>query len=329
MNHKFNPHYLILGLLILIGIGFLCVSSYNTFRQIDTVIDDTASIQKQVDAKNEELSEISAQLEAQKEKEEKELAELEKRIEEERRVSANKEKENGQSQLTPSPTAEASVFENSHTSQTGKKIGIDPGHQGSWVDMSQLEPNAPGSSEMKARCTTGTQGVYTNLEEYQLNLDVSKKLKDILEERGYEVVMTREDHNADISNAERAQLVAEENCDIYVRIHANGDDSHTASGALTMCPSSSNPYVGEMYQDCLKLSQTILDSYCQATGFDNKGIIKTDTMTGINWSSIPVTIIEMGFMTNPEDDRKMADPDFQDTMAEGIANGIDAYFAQS
>ena len=40
----------------------------------------------------------------------------------------------------------------------------------------------------------------------------------------------------------------------------------------------------------------------------------------------PITIIEMGFMTSQNDDLKMADPDFQKTMAEGIANGIDAYF---
>ena len=53
----------------------------------------------------------------------------------------------------------------------------------------------------------------------------------------------------------------------------------------------------------------------------------TDTMTGINWSTIPVTIIEMGFMSNQSDDTTMADSSFQDRMAEGIANGIDAYFA--
>ena len=49
-------------------------------------------------------------------------------------------------------------------------------------------------------------------------------------------------------------------------------------------------------------------------------------MTGINWSSVPVTIVEMGFMTNEQDDRQMSDPDFQDTMAQGIADGIDSYF---
>ena len=53
-----------------------------------------------------------------------------------------------------------------------------------------------------------------------------------------------------------------------------------------------------------------------------------DNMTGINWSTIPVTIVEMGFMTNESDDLKMSDPDFQDTMASGIADGIDAYFEE-
>lgn len=210
----------------------------------------------------------------------------------------------------------------------GKVIGIDPGHQGSWVDMSALEPNAPGSSEMKARCTTGTTGNYSGLEEFQLNLNVSLLLRDILLERGYEVVMTREDNDANISNAERAQKVAEAGADIYVRVHANSDASTSASGALTMSPSSSNPYVGHLYEESYRLSETILNSYCEKTGFGNRGVMLTDTMTGINWSTIPVTIVEMGFMSNQGDDTTMADGEFQKIMAEGIANGIDAYYGQ-
>lgn len=209
----------------------------------------------------------------------------------------------------------------------GRIIGIDPGHQGSWVDMSALEPNAPGSSQMKARCTTGTTGNYTHLEEYQLNLDVSLKLRSILESRGYQVVMTREDNDANISNAERAQKVANAGAEIYVRVHANSSDDTSVSGALTMCPSAENPYVGNLYGQSYLLSEVILNAYCEATGFGNRGVMITDTMTGINWSTIPVTIIEMGFMSNQSDDTTMADSSFQDRMAEGIANGIDAYFA--
>ena len=143
------------------------------------------------------------------------------------------------------------------------------------------------------------------------------------------MVMTRTDNDTAISNMERAQYIAAQGAEIYVRIHANGDDSHTTSGALTMCPSPSNPYVAQLSEPSSKLSQDILDSYCAATGFQNLGVQYYDNMTGINWSTVPVTILEMGFMTNENDDTKMNNPEFQQTMVTGIVNGIDTYFAAS
>ena len=114
-----------------------------------------------------------------------------------------------------------------------------------------------------------------------------------------------------------------------MRIHANGAESSSAAGALTISPSSSNPYVPQLYEESDKLSQCILDAYCDATGFDNRGVTYADNMTGINWSTVPVTILEMGFMTNENDDTKMNNPEFQQTMVTGIVNGIDTYFAAS
>lgn len=219
-----------------------------------------------------------------------------------------------------------SVFSGQSAVSNGYVIGVDPGHQSASVDMSATEPNGPGSSVMKAKASTGTTGSYSGLPEYQLNLDVSMKLKSILEERGYQVVMTRTDNETAISNAERAQLVASRGADIYVRIHANGDDTHTVSGALTMSPSQNNPYVAHLYEDSNRLSQCIIDAYCSATGFADLGVQYYDDMTGINWSTVPVTILEMGFMTYESDDLQMADPAFQETMAAGIADGIDDYF---
>ena len=210
--------------------------------------------------------------------------------------------------------------------QNGWKVAIDPGHQGSWVDMSAQEPSAPGSSEMKAKATTGTTGKFSGLNEYELNLQVSLLLRDELEDRGYEVVMTREDHDTAISNKERAELAAAEGADILVRIHANGSEDTSVNGALAMVPSQSNPYVGYMYEECYELGEDILKAYCESTGIVDDGVQYYDNMSGINWSTIPVTILEMGFMSNQNDDLLMADENFQPVMAEGIANGIDDYF---
>ena len=219
-----------------------------------------------------------------------------------------------------------SVTESVTEKLNGWKVAIDPGHQGSWVDMSAQEPSAPGSSETKAKATTGTTGKFSGLNEYELNLQVSLLLRDELEDRGYEVVMTREDHDTAISNKERAELAAAEGADILVRIHANGSDDTSVNGALAMVPSQSNPYVGYMYEECYELGEDILKAYCESTGIADDGVQYYDNMSGINWSTIPVTILEMGFMSNQNDDLLMADETFQPVMADGIANGIDDYF---
>lgn len=210
----------------------------------------------------------------------------------------------------------------------GCTVVLDPGHQGSWVDMSGTEPIGPGATETKAMASTGTQSPFTGMAEYELNLDISLLLREELEERGYRVVLTREDHDTAISNVQRAQMASEEGGDIFVRIHANGSTDSGVSGALAMVPSPENPYVGSLSEDSYLLGQCILDAYCSRASFASQGVQYYDDMSGINWSEVPVMILEMGFMTNQSDDARMADPAVQPLMAQGIADGIDAYFEQ-
>lgn len=203
-------------------------------------------------------------------------------------------------------------------------VVIDPGHQGQ--GDSTTEPNGPGSSTMKARVAGGTHGTTTGVYEYQLTLAISQQLQAELEKRGYTVYLTRTSHDVNISNMERAQYASSVGADIAVRIHANGVDNASVSGALALAPSSSNPYIAYLSDSSWNLSKCILDAYCAATGMRNQGVSTSDTMTGINWSTVPVTILEMGYMTNPTDDVNMEDPAYQARMVQGIADGIDAYF---
>lgn len=205
-------------------------------------------------------------------------------------------------------------------------VCLDPGHQSQ--GDSSTEPNGPGSSTMKAKVTGGTHGTTSGLYEYQLTLTIGELLKSELTNRGYTVVMTRETNDVHISNKERAQFATAQGADITVRIHANGSDSSSAHGAMMLVPSSSNPYVSSLASSSKTLAADILSAYCSATGMASQGVSANDTMTGINWSTNPVTIIEMGYMTNPTDDSNMASASFQAKMVSGIADGIDDYFGR-
>ncbi|MCR5633233.1 MAG: N-acetylmuramoyl-L-alanine amidase [Eubacterium sp.] len=214
--------------------------------------------------------------------------------------------------------------DNVQQSANGKIVVLDPGH--SSVVSGNTEPIGPGSGEYKAADSSGTSGPTSGLTEYQLNLQIAQKLRTELQNRGYTVYLTREDNSTGISCAERAQMANNLNADAFIRIHADGSDSSSASGAMGICITPSNPYISSMYSESRRLSDAVLNAYVAETGFSSRGVWETDTMTGNNWSQVPCTLLEMGFMTNPNEDSLMADEAFQSKMVTGIANGVDTYF---
>ncbi len=207
---------------------------------------------------------------------------------------------------------------------------IDPGHQ--LRGSSKQEPNGPGSDVTKNEVTWGATGAFTGQVEYELNLRVALHLRDELIARGYSVVMIRETNEVTISNMQRAAVAnkyASAAEVAYVRIHANGSDNQATNGALTICHSKNNPYptCTAHYDESRLLSDLLLDAFCQETGIKKLYRLEMDNMTGTNWSTVPTTILEMGFLSNEADDRRMLDDEFRKAAAVGVANGLDAYFA--
>ena len=223
----------------------------------------------------------------------------------------------------PTPTPTNTPTPTPTPTEAPKLIVIDPGHQrkGNY----DKEPNGPGSDVLKAKVSSGTQGTSTGIPEYELTLAVSLLLKEELTARGYEVIMTRETHDIDISNVERALIANEAKASAFIRVHADSSDSASAKGVMTICQTPENPYNAEWYEESYQLSKLVLDEVVASTGAKKRRVWETDTMTGINWTTVPTTILEMGFMSNPEEDELMATSEYRKKIAVGVANAIDKY----
>lgn len=223
---------------------------------------------------------------------------------------------------TPSPTPEPTQTTETTKSSpaptgsydlSGMVIVIDPGHQRK--ANSDTEAVAPWSDEKKAKVSGGTSGVSTKRPEYEVVLEIGLKMRDTLQSMGATVVMTRTSNDVDISNIERAQIAVNNNADVFLRLHCDSSDSSSARGiGVFVCSKSdfgdSQTTWGNWLGNCLS----------EATGSKFRGTNASTTYSGLNWAtSVPSFLLEMGFMSNSEDDKLLSDPDYQNKICMGVA----------
>jgi N-acetylmuramoyl-L-alanine amidase len=199
-------------------------------------------------------------------------------------------------------------------------IVIDPGHANR--SNSEKEPIAPGSSTMKIKDGGGAVGRFTKVPEYEVAMEVSKILKILLEKKGFTVIMTKTENDVSLGNVERAHIGNEANAALVIRVHADSYEKSSAHGATMLVPDKTK-YTEAIYDESKRCGEIVMNTLVEQVGMHSRGLKYRSDLTGFNWSKVPVILVELGFMSNEEEDMLLASPEYQDRLAKGLADGIE------
>ncbi len=225
------------------------------------------------------------------------------------------------SQKTPA-AAKPPAASQAPTTAKGKVVVIDPGH----ANRANLEtePIAPGSSVMKIKDGGGATGVVTKTPEYLVNMAVAMRLRTLLQQKGFTVVMTKTDNSVSLGNVERAEIGNNAHANLVIRIHADSSTNSSASGASMLIPEGINTNTKAIAGESKRCGQIVLDTLVKEVGMKDRGLVPRNDITGFNWSTVPVILVEMGFLSNPDEDRLLSSAAYEDRLARGLADGIAA-----
>jgi len=203
---------------------------------------------------------------------------------------------------------------------TAPVVVIDPGHDAR-ANLA-TEPIGPGSSARKIKDGGGTHGVVTGVREPDLTLEVSLRLRRLLRAAGVRVVMTRtRTSGASMGNIARARIANDAGAALFLRVHADGASSASARGTHTLTPALRRGWTDDVYASSRRAATLVQTELVRTLGFPNRGIQERSDFTGFNWADVPVILVEMGFMTNPTEDRALARPTVRQRAALGLCRG--------
>jgi len=267
----------------------------------------------------------------------KEDAPVEKQQEEPQAIQTNEQVEHKQEEVpaeekkeetTPVQPTEQLMQNNEQKVESKEKqekflVVIDPGHQ--QKANLNLEPIGPGATTQKYKVTDGTTDVVTNKREAVLVLEMAFILKEKLEAKGMQVLMTRTSHEVDISNKERATFANDHKANLFLRLHADGSENPNQSGFAVLTPAEGSPFTKEIYAESLQISQTIVNKMRENNQVKVNGIKFRDDLSGFNWAKVPGVLLELGFMSNPEEDKKLSDPQYVNSLLQSVTDSVDEY----
>ncbi len=207
-------------------------------------------------------------------------------------------------------------------------VVVDAGHD--QYANPATEPIGPGSATRKIKDGGGTSGVVSGLREADLNMRVANRVRSLLERAGIRVVMTRtRTDGVSMGNIARARIANRVRAALFLRIHADGSSDPSARGTHALYPALHRGWTDDVYAASKRAASVVQSETRRALGFPDRGLQERTDFTGFNWSDVPVTLVEMGFMTNPTEDRLLATPAYQQRAALGLCRGTLRFLGRS
>ncbi len=199
-------------------------------------------------------------------------------------------------------------------------VVIDPGHDAR-ANLA-TEPIGPGSTTRKIKDGGGTHGVVTGIREPELTLDVSLRLRALLRRAGVRVVMTRtRTAGVSVGNVARAQIANGARARLFLRVHADGSASASARGTHTLTPALRSGWTDDVHRPSRRAAELVQAELVRTLGFPDRGIQERSDFTGFNWADVPAILVELGFMTNPAEDRALSQAAVRQRAAAGLCRG--------
>jgi len=223
------------------------------------------------------------------------------------------------------PAAQAScrvsVREPGSARMAGLKIGINPGHQIKTIKTKY--PLAPGSSKKAYGVKTGACGKWTRVNEYETVLQIGLKLAQLLSDAGATVVITRTSNDVMLTNIDRARMLNEAGVDVALQLHCNSSSSARHEGCSGYIRTT-----GDWVNESRAIAAALTDAISASTGCVNLGVKVFNEYMSLNWTTTPSVLLEMGYLSNRKEDALLATDDYRQRMAEGIYEGLCAYFGR-
>ncbi len=210
----------------------------------------------------------------------------------------------------------------------GRYIGVNAGHQGKPNNGRERVSPEKGSETVK-KVTAGTTGVASRVPEYKINLKVALRLQTALQDKGARVLMARTTHNVNISNASRARTMNDAGVDLLLSLHCDGSLNRSKTGLHTLQPAKRGYQKGDVLKNSRALAALIQEEAIDATGAKDRGLNDRDDLASLNWAKMPVCLVEMGYMTNKAEDRKLNTTAYQKKLVKGFVAGITRYFQEA